>query len=327
LISKGFLMSVTLSSKFQGCLLGGAIGDSLGMPTEVGPSRKPGETIAETCGVEQVTTYLNSPNPDFLKAGEYTDDTQQTICLAETFLDGNGNFSGIVFAEKLKASIDKKMRGIGPSTKRIFQALSNGQIQNVVLGSMASKYPTNGGTMRIAPVALLYYWDPKILFEKVVEATRITHGHPTSIAGACVHAFMIAKILTSQRETFDISSLRHEVASFIEPIDSEMAEHIELSRKSSGNGCLVIETVPEVLDAFLNQPNDYLTGVLEQVNSDGDTDTKASMIGNLLGAWNGIQTIPQYLINGLENGEKGKDYIVSIADRLLELSDDLKLRT
>ena len=320
-------MSVTLLSKFQGCLLGGAIGASLGMPTEVGSSRKPGETIAETCGVEQVTTYLNSPNPDFLKAGEYTDDTQQTICLAETFLDGNGNFSGIVFADKLKDSIDKKMRGIGPSTKRIFQALSNGQIQNVVLGSMASKYPTNGGTMRIAPVALLYYWDPKILFEKVVEATKITHGHPTSIAGACVHAFMIAKTLTSQREAFDISSLRHEVASFIEPIDSEMAEHIELSRKRSGNGCLVIETVPEVLNDFLNQPNDYLTGVLEQVNSDGDTDTKASMIGNLLGAWNGIQTIPQYLINGLENGEKGKNYIVSIADRLLELSDYLKLRT
>ena len=72
-------MSVTLSSKFQGCLLGGAIGDSLGMPTEVGPSRNPGQTIAETCGVEQVTTYLNSPNPDFLQAGEYTDDTQQTI--------------------------------------------------------------------------------------------------------------------------------------------------------------------------------------------------------------------------------------------------------
>jgi len=45
MISKGFIMSVTLSSKFQGCLLGGAIGDSLGMPTEVGPSRKPGQTI------------------------------------------------------------------------------------------------------------------------------------------------------------------------------------------------------------------------------------------------------------------------------------------
>jgi ADP-ribosylglycohydrolase len=294
---KRMIMNATLSSKFQGCLLGGAIGDSLGMPTEVGPSRKPGQTIAETCGVEQVTTYLNSPNPDFLKAGEYTDDTQQTICLAETFLAGKGNFSGIVFAEKLKALIEKKSRGIGPSTKRIFQALSSGQIQNVVLGSMASKYPTNGGTMRIAPVA-----------------------------GACVHAFMIAKLLTAQRETFDISRLRHEVAAFIEPIDSEMAEHIELSKKSSGNGCLVIDTVPEILDAFLNQPNDFLTGVLEQVNSDGDTDTKASMIGNLLGAWNGIQTIPQYLINGLENGEKGKDYIVSLADRLLELSDDLKLK-
>jgi ADP-ribosylglycohydrolase len=106
-----------------------------------------------------------------------------------------------------------------------------------------------------------------------------------------------------------------------------MAEHIESSRKSSGNGCLVIDTVPEVLDAFLNQPNDYLTGVLEQVNSDGDTDTKASMIGNLFGARNGIQAIPQYLINGLENGKKGKDYILSLADRLLGLSDDLKLRT
>ncbi len=76
---------------------------------------------------------------------------------------------------------------------------------------------------------------------------------------------------------------------------------------------------------IINQKNDYLTGVIEQDNSDGDTDTTASMIGHLHGAWNGIQAIPQYLINGLENGEKGKDYILSLADRLLELSDDLKL--
>ncbi len=324
----GLKMSINLSSKFRGCLLGGAIGDSLGMPTEVGPSREPGQTIVESCGVEQVTTYLDSPNPYFLKAGEYTDDTQQTICLAKTFLEGNGNFSGLVFIEKLKDSIENKMRGTGPSTKHILQARSIDQLQDDLSGFiLAGKYPTNGGAMRIAPVALLYYWNQSMLFEKVVEATKITHGHPTSIAGACVHAFMIAKLLTSQRETFDISGLRREVASFIEPIDSELAEHIKPGKMRSGNGCLVIETVPNVLNAFLNQPNDYLSGVLEQVNSDGDTDTKASMIGNLLGAWNGVQVIPQYLIDGLENGEKCKDYIVSLADRLWELSEDLKLRT
>ena len=321
-------MSIKLRSRFRGCLLGGAIGDSLGMPTEVGPSREPGQTIAESCGVEQVTTYLASPNPYFLKAGEYTDDTQQAICLAETFLEGNGNFSGLVFVEKLKASIQNKMRGMGPSTKHILQARSIDQIQDDLSGFiLAGKYPTNGGAMRIAPVALLYYWNQSMLFEKVVEATKITHGHPTSIAGACVHAFMIAKLLTSQRDIFDIYRLRHEVASFIEPIDFELAEHIRLRKKSSGNGCLVIETVPNVLNAFLKQPTDYLTGVLEQVNSDGDTDTKASMIGNLLGAWNGVQAIPKYLIDGLENGEKGKDYILSLADRLWEFSEDLKLRT
>ena len=321
-------MSINLSSRFRGCLLGGAIGESLGMPTEVGPSRKPGQTIAESCGVDKITTYLDSPNPNFLKAGEYSDDTQQAICLAETFLEGNGNFSGQVFVEKLKASIENRMRGIGPSTNRILRALSCGQPQDDLSGFvMAGKYPTNGGAMRIAPVALLYYRNHSILFEKVVEATKITHGHPTSIAGACVQAFMIAKLLTAQRETFDMSGLRRDVASFIEPIDFELAAHIELKKKSSGNGCLVIDTVPNVLNAFIDHPNDYLTGVLEQVNSDGDTDTKASMIGNLLGAWNGIQAIPQYLIDGLENGEKGKDYIISLADRLLKLSDVLELRT
>jgi hypothetical protein len=51
------------------------------------------------------------------------------------------------------------------------------------------------------------------------------------------------------------------------------------------------------------------------------------MIGNLFGAWNGVQAIPPYLIDGLENGAKGKDYIISLADRLGELSEDLKLRT
>ena len=46
--------------QFRGCLLGGAVGDALGMPTEEGPSRPPGYTIEEACGVERVEGYLDS---------------------------------------------------------------------------------------------------------------------------------------------------------------------------------------------------------------------------------------------------------------------------
>jgi len=127
-----------LRSQFRGCLLGGAVSDALGMPTEEGTSRTPGHSILQTFGVERVEEYLDSHSSDFLNAGQYTDDTQQTICLAETYLEGDGQFAPERFYRRLSAAVRAKMRGVGPSTIRVLNALAAGQLQELLSGELAS---------------------------------------------------------------------------------------------------------------------------------------------------------------------------------------------
>ncbi len=311
-----------LRSQFRGCLLGGAVGDALGMPTEEGPSRQPGRSILETFGVERIDEYMDSPNPDFLGAGQYTDDTQQTICLAETCLEGDGQFEPERFYRRLSAAVRAKMRGVGPSTIRVLNALAAGQLQELLSGELASGSPTNGGAMRIAPVALLFHHAPDRLRGEVIKATRATHRHPVSIAGACAQAFLIASRIGISPEQFDATRLRRDLLEFVRPVDAGFADLLGSLEdwRARGRGCAVADTVPPVVGAFLSRPGSWAGPVLAQVNSDGDTDTKASMLGSALGAHLGLEAIPSRWIDGLENSHKGKDYLLLLADALLLLS-------
>ena len=313
--------------QFRGCLLGGAVGDALGMPTEEGPSRPPGYTIEEACGVERVEGYLDSPNPNFLKAGQYTDDTQQTICLAESLLETDGRYDPLRFFQKLSTAIREKMRGVGPSTTRVLDALLADRQEDLLAGRFTSSSPSNGGAMRIAPVALLFHRDTNRLRKEVVQATRVTHSHPRAIAGACAQAFLIASRVGQPPESLDPVELRRRLVEFVAPVDAGFADLLgQPLGHAPGRSCWVEDTIPPVVDAFLSTPGSWAEGVLEQVNADGDTDTKASMLGSVLGTHNGLGAIPAGWLEGLENDHKGRDYLFLLADALLLLSLRLEQR-
>ena len=310
-----------LCSRFRGCLLGGAVGDALGMPTEEGPSRPPGLTIKETLGVDRVEDYIDSPNPEFLKAGQYTDDTQQTICLAETLLEGDGRFEPRCFFDKLARAINGKMRGVGPSPARVLDALATGNVQELLRGEFASSSPSNGGAMRIAPVALLFHHDKAKLRRLVVQVTRITHRHPVALAGACTQAFLIATQVGEPSGSLDPDALRAQLVEFVRPVDEGFADLLGVRSNNHvpGRSCWVKDTVPPVVEAFLSGSKSWADAILEQVNSDGDTDTKASMLGSVFGVHNGLEGIPRGWVQRLENGHKGRDYLFLLADALLLL--------
>lgn len=312
-----------LLDQVKGCLLGLAIGDALGMPTEVGPSRQRGQSISEALGVEKVTSYMDSPNPNFLKAGQYTDDTQMMIKVAETFLEGEGDFKGEIFLKKI-AEIREDQRGIGPSTLAVLRSVVRDGVAETLKKDLTGTSPSNGAAMRTAPVAILFYWDLKKLKEMTVKVARFTHAHPKAIAGACVMSYLTASLLRDPDGKRNKKETLAEISAFVQDLDPELAQILLQQRKGTGTGCGVVDTVPEVIYSFLDNPHHYRDPVLRQVNSEGDTDTKASMLGSLLGLKNGLQIIPKDFQDGLENGKKGREYILKVANQLYALSQKLK---
>ena len=77
-------MAAELLDRFRGCMLGVAVGDALGMPVE-GLTR---DEIAESLG--EVREMIAPERDHFhcgLSPGQYTDDTEQTLLLAETIIE------------------------------------------------------------------------------------------------------------------------------------------------------------------------------------------------------------------------------------------------
>ncbi len=52
------------------------------------------------------------------------------------------------------------------------------------------------------------------------------------------------------------------------------------------------------------------------VNAGWDADTTAAIHGNIAGAWHGRAGIPPRWVEHLENGYKGRDYIIALAQSL-----------
>ena len=59
--------------------------------------------------------------------------------------------------------------------------------------------------------------------------------------------------------------------------------------------------------------------IMRAIGLGGDTDTCACMVGALVGSLHGVSFFPPNWVDGLENGEKGRDYALALATQLATL--------
>ena len=143
-----------LTEHARGAMIGLAIGDALGMPTQ----SMSAEQIIECYGgpvrrlMDAVPQQPIAPN---MKAGSVTDDTEQAFVLAARLIEDHGRIDNDAYAQDLlrweakmkeKGSLDL----LGPSTKAALQALVEG-VDPELTGRFGT---TNGGAMRATPVGI-----------------------------------------------------------------------------------------------------------------------------------------------------------------------------
>jgi ADP-ribosylglycohydrolase len=301
-----------LEDKFVGSLLGGAIGDALGFPAE----NLSHQRIQARFG--RLSDYQIRP-----RRGYYTDDTQLTIALAETLLACSG-FDRASFRRKLARWWLVVPRLSGRSTKNAALKCLAG------LERTGANVPGSSAAMRAAPLALFYYADPQALFTATVECATVTHVHPRAIAGALVSVFSIAYCLT--HTALDQDAYLGMVAAVAERLDPAFARRLrglphllalpedralaELLRHSTKWGSPIDDIIGVSIYAWLKYPDDFAQSMLLCVNAGWDTDTTAAIHGNIAGAWHGRAGIPSRWVEHLENGYKGRDYIIALAQSL-----------
>ena len=263
-----------LKSKFLGCLIGTAIGDSLG-------ARREGRGMSRS---EDIVSLAEK-----LEQLIYTDDTHMTIGIAESLIESKG-FDGEHMAQTFIKNYDAEpWRGYGPGPPRIFGMIKNGKAwDSAANGLYRGGSFGNGSAMRVAPVGLLYSRNLEKLREIAYQSSSITHSHELGKEGAALQACAVALALnTSSDEDIDREAFLSGLQDFIQDrlYKAEVARIRELLGEQDkakvvavlGNGIEAPRSVPTAIYCFLRQPQSYKDTVIYAVSLGGDADTIAAM--------------------------------------------------
>jgi ADP-ribosylglycohydrolase len=304
----------------HGALAGLALGDALGMPTQ---SLTREEIVKQF--EEIVSTFygarVDHPFASGLTAGTVTDDTEQTLILADELLSSPDDFDPRHWAERLLAwEDDVRRRGLldllGPSTKTA--------LANLVAGMDVSQTgrggTTNGAAMRIAPVGIVTPSnDLTSLVRRVTQVSAITHNTATALsAAAAVAAVVSAGIDDATLDVALTTSLA--AARLVEGawpaspvlVSDRIEEAILLGRRFAGTSLIAAieddigtslaseESVPAAFATLVAADGDGWRACCVAASLGGDTDTISAMTGAMSGALWGLTTFPAWAVAKVE---------------------------
>jgi ADP-ribosylglycohydrolase len=326
-----------------GSLTGLALGDALGMPTQLLPR----EQIRQRYG--ELTWFVEAPDDNEISrgipAGRATDDTDQAVILGRLLVEGQGRVDPKRFADELLAWEARMARQgstdlLGPSTRRALQLVTEGTPADVS-GRWGD---TNGAAMRVTPVGIAYPADPlDRLVDAVANVDRVTHDTTVANAGAAAVAAAVsagidgaapAEALALGVEAARVGVRRGryvpgaDVAARIEwacGLAAGSADPLGVIYRLVGTGLATQEAVPAAFAVVTVQSDDPWRACLAAASVGGDCDTIAAMVGAIVGACHGFAALPGDAVATLRAANPGLD-LTPLAEGLLRLRHDLGSR-
>lgn len=237
---------------------------------------------------------------DNIRAGQYTDDTQMSLAIAELLIDE---------VEWEKENITKYFLNVFDRDKRQGYAkgfynflIENNDVESF-LNNINPESVRNGAAMRSVPLS--YIKNKEELKEKAKIQASITHNtHEGIVSSQSValigHYFLYENIN------------KHEIR------DKLLMEIKEIYRtdKTDRVACDAIDTVDAVLTVLLKS-NTFSEILINSIELGGDTDSVASIALGLASLSNQFTNdLPEFLYTDLENEKYGKDYILELENKL-----------
>lgn len=271
----------------RGCILGGAVGDAMGGAFE---------------GQAGPVKFGNH------REWRISDDTQLTLATCESIIELQGVVDpGHIAGRFVQWFREQRITGMGGSTLKALRDLDAG-LHWALAGAKGEMAAGNGAAMRIAPLA--FHLDPEENRQVIRDVCRITHHNEEAYAGALAVALAIRYLAFD--ETAEPAKLLDHVLQHLP--DSRVTDRIQELNKLKrtvvevgtefGSSGYVVESVPLALYAARLIEHFPFDEVLRNaIEPGGDTDTVASIAGQIAGAWIGAEQIPRVLIDSLPDAQ------------------------
>ena len=305
----------------EGCLLGTAVGDALGLAGE-GLSRH---------RLARLFPDLTSPNlsrPHFLgRRGMVSDDTEHTCFVAQALIQSAGEPEAFTraLAWRLRFWLLGGPAGIGWATLRAILKLWLG----VPPGRSGVWSAGNGPAMRSALLGVCHGDDPQRLRELVRASSRLTHTDFRAEAGALAVALAAYHASVGLPHTYgqslerllepgELRTLLGKAVASVEAGETTdtFAASIGAGRRVTG---YVNQTVPVAVHAWLSFPDDYKSAVLAVIRCGGDTDTTAAVTGAIVGAAVGTTGIPDEWLSALAEWPRTITWMKRLSKQVAEV--------
>jgi ADP-ribosyl-[dinitrogen reductase] hydrolase len=286
-----------IRERARAAFLGVAVGDALGAGLEF---MTPGEIRSKYGTVREIIGggWLR------LKAGQVTDDTEMSLCIAHA-IDKAGGWSLRGIAEGFAGWLKTKPIDVGDTCRR--------GIRNYMhKGALEVPYNQwdagNGACMRMLPAALHSLGSDGLLEKYALEQARLTHNHPLSDA-ACI---ALGRLIHLAVRGCSKTRLRCEVEDLL-----SRHENFRFEPYRGLASAYVVDTMQTVFHFFF-KTRDFEQCLVATVNQGGDADTTGAIAGMLAGAYYGMEGIPKRWLKKLD--KRLLTEIDSLAQRLVSLS-------
>lgn len=299
--------------KILGALYGQAIGDSMGIPTELWPIQK----IRTKFG-KHITTFLDGTTDNdiavYFEAGEYTDDTNQAFAILDGLIENNWQPNSHILVKHIMEwadAVDAWTNNIlGPSSKAALSLIKAGKDPTKITKAAL----TNGCGMRISPIGTLYKPEElNQLVKMVYDVTTITHSSDVAISGAAMIAGAVTAAIADYSWDHIINYANQANDAGFELGAPTWAAHnrdrlrigVNLAHQyrdndaafsraiydTVGTGTAVSESIPAAV-AIAYYAQDVQRSAILCANLGGDTDTIGAMATAICGAKAGATNIP-----------------------------------
>ncbi len=283
-----------------GCLVAGAVGDAYGRPYEL----------------------QKSPQVDFgsIQKFEISDDTQLTLATCEAILAEHAVSPNAIAVQMCRWFEDDRISGIGKATFHALKELSFGRHWSEV-GRKGERAAGNGSAMRIAPLGFILDIQNESHQKTISEVCRITHQNDEAYYGALavLHAIQIihskpklrpAQLLNHVAGYIPDSKIQ---SRFLTLIQNQHLSITDMGRTFGASG-YVVDSVPLAVFAAAHIHQLEFSQILQQaIEAGGDTDTVASISGQIMGAALGLTKQIHTMFQNINNHAAYFDIIDSFA--------------
>jgi ADP-ribosyl-[dinitrogen reductase] hydrolase len=313
------MREVTRRERAIGSLVGAAVGDALGAPFEFGPpgmftARFP-EPVVDGRG-EMIGGGPWEP-------GEWTDDTQMALLVAQSLVDRGGLDEADIFA-RFQAWVDGGPKDVGIQT---ISVLTSGLSWHEAARShFESGQPAagNGSLMRTTPAAVYFAGaGSSTTIDAARRISALTHGDPAA-GEACAIFHELIRLALDGAGPLDRVE---EVLDTVDPPNRSMWDgRLDRSYDPASDDIVNGAVWPALASAVwaVRVTESFASALSAAIDLGHDTDTVACITGGLAGAIYGIDEVPArwtrvlhgHLIGRTDSG-LGVDDLVVLASELL----------